>query len=167
MNSDISKSGTSLTNEELITELKKVNAEGASIQNVELKKLESFHINKTIENNDIKKRLKKDLKNTYGIQISINNNKKEDWEKPIEIRQLIQTWLYLEKRSQSVKIELVIVWLDQNWIIDGYEITMMTKDEFLKLYNPIKYPSIPEEQLINQLTNEWIKLNNYTRRDLK
>ena len=167
MNSDISKPGTSLTNEELIKELKKVNAEGASIQNVELKKLKSFHINKTLENNDIKKRLKKDLKNTYGIQISINNNKKEDWEKPIEIRQLIQTWLYLEKRSQSVKIELVIVWLDQNWIIDGYEITMMTKDEFLKLYNPIKDLSIPEEQLINQLTNEWIKLNDYTRRDLK
>lgn len=167
MNNDISKPGTSLTNEELIIELKKVNAEGASIQNVELKKLESFNINKTIENNYIKKRLKKDLKNIYGIQININNKKKEDWEKPIEIRQLIKTWLYLEKRSQSVQIELVIVWLDQNWIIDDYEITMMTKDEFLKLYNPIKDTSIPEEQLINQLTNEWIKLNNYTRRDLK
>lgn len=144
-----------------------MSVKGALIQNVELKNLETFNINKTIENDYIKKRLKKDLKNIYGVQININNKKREDWNKPIEIRQLIQTWLYLEKRSQSVQIELVIVWLNQNWIIDDYEITMMTKDEFLKLYNPIKDKSIPEEQLTNQLTSKWIKFNNYTRRDLK
>lgn len=156
--SSVSPIGTKLTEEKLFSDLERIGQDKVKIKHVQLSRGESLLKETQFES----ERFPEDSR---LVEIFIQNRRKEDFLKPLEVEHALRIWLYLEQHELPFPIIGVRVYIDEKWVNDKELPALIFRDDFDELYKSVN--SQLENEFIEKMSQSWILEHNYQRRDMK
>ncbi|MTI58372.1 hypothetical protein [Geosporobacter ferrireducens] len=112
-----------------------------------------------------------DIKDGNIIHVAINNRVFVNSQKPVEVRFIVRTMLYLRERETSDVVGNIVGiagGFNRNAIerFEGSQLIKMSVEEFEELYKEANVSGLDTKKQIDILTDLWINKTGYWRRGL-